>query len=99
MSSEQADYMRTERALGSVIMAPGAMADPLRDAFCALVGSKFAAVVAGGQGADWLIGYCESLVKAHMELPEVCRESVMAARSSAGQRTSAATSWCMEQRL
>lgn len=55
------------------------MEDLLRDAFCALVDSKFAAVVAGGQGADWLIGYCESLVKAHMELPEVSRESVMAA--------------------
>jgi hypothetical protein len=79
MSSEQVDYMRTERALGSVIIASGAMEDLLRDAFCALVGSKFAAVVAGGQGADWLIGYCESLVKAHMELPEVSRESVMAA--------------------
>jgi hypothetical protein len=79
MSSEQVGYMRTERALGSVIIASGVMEDLLRDAFCALVGSKFAAVVAGGQGADWLIGYCESLVKAHMELPEVSRESVMAA--------------------
>jgi hypothetical protein len=81
MSSDPADYMRTERllALGSVITASGAMEDLLRDAFCALVGSKFAAVVAGGQGADWLIGYCKDLIDAHMELPEASRESVKAA--------------------
>jgi len=73
--------MLTERqiALGSVIIASGAMEDFLRDAFCALVGSKFAAVVAGGQGADWLIGYCQALVEAHVELPVASRESVKAA--------------------
>jgi hypothetical protein len=81
MSSEPVDYMRTERllALGSVLIAAGALEDLLRDAFCALVGSKFAAVVAGGQGADWLIGYCKALVEAHMELPEASKESVKAA--------------------
>jgi hypothetical protein len=81
MSSEPVDYMRTERqiALGSVIIASGAMEDFLRDAFCALVGSKFAAVIAGGQGADWLIGYCQTLVEAHVELPVASRESVKAA--------------------
>lgn len=64
MSSDPVDYMQTERllALGSVLIAAGALEDLLRDAFCALVGSKFAAVVAGGQGGDWLIGYCKALV-------------------------------------
>jgi hypothetical protein len=81
MGSDPVNYMQTERllALGSVITASGAMENLLRDAFCALVGSKFAAVVAGGQGADWLIGYCIALVEAHMELPEASRESVKAA--------------------
>jgi hypothetical protein len=81
MGSDPVNYMQTERllALGSVITASGALEDLLRDAFCALVGSKFAAVVAGGQGADWLIGYCKALVEAHMELPEASRESVKAA--------------------
>jgi hypothetical protein len=81
MTSGPVDYMRTERllALGSVIEASGTMEDLLRDAFCALVGSKFAAVVAGGQGADWLIGCCKALVEAHVEFPEAHRESVKAA--------------------
>ena len=37
----------------------------LRRAFCGLVGSKFAAVVAGGQGADWLIQQCRALTGEH----------------------------------
>ena len=81
MTSDSTGDMRTKRllALGSVITAAGAMEDLLRDAFCALVGSKFAAVVAGGQAAAWLIGYCEALVEAHAELPETRRQSVKAA--------------------
>ena len=81
MTSDSLDDMQTKRllALGSVITASGALEDLLRDAFCALVGSKFAAVVAGGQGADWLIGYCKALVEAHFELPEASRESVKVA--------------------
>jgi hypothetical protein len=75
--------MRTERhlALGFVIIASGAMEDLLRDAFCALADSKFAAVIAGGQGTDWLIGYCRALVEVHVELPEASRESVKNTRS------------------
>jgi hypothetical protein len=78
MSSDPVKDMQTQRllALGTVITVSGAMEDVLRDAFCALVGSKFAAVVAGGQGADWLIGYCRALVEAHVELPEASRNSV-----------------------
>jgi hypothetical protein len=57
----------------------GAMEELLRDTFCALVGSKFAAVVAGGQGVDWLIGCCKALVEANVEIPEASRESVEAA--------------------
>ena len=81
MTSDSSDDMQTKRllALGSVITASGVLEDLLREAFCALVGSKFAAVVAGGQGADWLIGYCKALVEAHFELPEASRESVKAA--------------------
>jgi hypothetical protein len=81
MTSDPVDNMGTERllALGSVITVSGAMEELLRDAFCALVGSKFAAVVAGGQGAERLIGHCQALVAAHMELPEASRESVKTA--------------------
>lgn len=81
MNSDPVDYMRTERllSLGSLLVASGALEDLLRDVFCALVGSKFAAVVAGGQGIEWLIGYCKALVEAHTELPEASREAVKAA--------------------
>ena len=81
MSSNPTDHLRTERllALGTVVTASGAIEDLLRDTFCALVGSKFASVLAGGQGADWLIAYCRALTDAHTELPEASRESVKAA--------------------
>jgi hypothetical protein len=44
--------------------------------FCALVGSKFAAVVAGGQNTSWLVDYCRALVKAHAELSDAERKAV-----------------------
>ncbi|MFY9999421.1 MAG: hypothetical protein WAK76_08005 [Trebonia sp.] len=48
----------------------------LRQAFCALVGSKYAAVVAGGQAADWLIEQSNALADAHHEMSDVDREAI-----------------------
>jgi hypothetical protein len=42
----------------------------------ALVGSKFAAVVSGGQDASWLIRYCRQLVKVHTELTDAARQAL-----------------------
>lgn len=51
----------------------------LEQVFCALVGSRFAAVVAAGQNVDWLIGYCKDLTKAHSELDEEDRQEILGA--------------------
>lgn len=51
----------------------------LRMAFCALMGSKYAAVVAGGVEAGWLIDHCEALAREHHELLEADREAILAA--------------------
>src|SRR5262249_30652644 len=60
-----------------------------RDAFCSLVGSKYAAVVAGGQGAEWLITNCKAIVKVHREISDEDRRAITAALddcSDANQR-------------
>lgn len=56
----------------------------LEQVFCALVGSKFAAVVAAGQNVEWLIGYCGALTNAHSELSEEGRQAILAALTACG---------------
>lgn len=75
------DDRHTERliALGQVIELSVSMESRLRPAFCALVGSKYAAVVAGGQAADWLIEQSKALTDAHHEMPDVDRQAIKAA--------------------
>ena len=55
-------------ALGVVIKASAHLEDGLRDAFSSLVGSKYAAVVAGGQGTEWLVDNCRAVLKVHREI-------------------------------
>jgi len=66
-------------ALGKVIEWSASMEQILRDAFCSLVGSKFAAIVVGGQSASWLIEQCKALTDAHQEMPPEQREAIKAA--------------------
>lgn len=75
------DDRHTERLtlLGEVIELSAGMEGRLRQAFCALVGSKYAAVVAGGQAADWLIEQSKALADAHHEMPDVDRLTIKAA--------------------
>jgi hypothetical protein len=44
-------------ALGMITENSAALDSTLRGMFCALVGSKYAAVVAAGRDAGWLIDY------------------------------------------
>ncbi|HUN32556.1 MAG TPA: hypothetical protein VMU95_11130 [Trebonia sp.] len=75
------DDRHTERlvALGQVIELSVAMESRLRQAFCVLVESKYAAVVAGGQAAEWLIEQSKALVDAHHDMPDVDRQAIKAA--------------------
>ena len=57
-------------ALGRVVDSASKLDFALRSLFCNLIGSKFAAVVAGGQMTTWLIENCKAVVKVHDELSD-----------------------------
>jgi hypothetical protein len=67
------------RSLGQVTHLSAVMDYTLRSAFCSLVGSKYAAVVAGGQGTDWLIRNCRAVAKVHRELTDAGRDAILEA--------------------
>jgi hypothetical protein len=50
----------------------------LRMAFCVLIGSDYAAVVAGGQETHWLLDNCEAIVRHRDDLSEAQRETIRA---------------------
>jgi hypothetical protein len=66
-------------SLGSVMESSAFMEYTLRNAFCSLVGSKYAAIVAGGQPVSWLIEQCRALTDAHRAMPRQHREAIKAA--------------------
>jgi hypothetical protein len=83
--------IQTERrvALGLVIEQSTIMEDCLRTAFCSLLGGPYAAVVAGGQGAEWLIANCKAVARVHRGITEDQRAAIKAALedcSAANQR-------------
>jgi hypothetical protein len=80
MDSEAPDYLNVQmRLLGQVVHSSAMMEFTLRDAFCSLVGSKFAAIVAAGQSVFWLIEQCKALAMAHREIPEPQRAAIISA--------------------
>ena len=80
MDSEAPDYLDVQmRLLGQVVHWSAMMEFTLRDAFCSLVASKFAAIVAAGQSVSWLIEQCKALVRAHREMPESQRAAINSA--------------------
>lgn len=56
------------RDLGLLTVRSAKLEAELRDAFCSLIGSKYAVVVAGGQAVSWLIDQCQALVKVNLEM-------------------------------
>jgi hypothetical protein len=63
-----------------MIVGQGAMLDrALEQAFCALVGSKYAAVVASAQSTSWLIDHCAALAKARADIADVQRRAIKTA--------------------
>jgi hypothetical protein len=83
--------VRSERraALGLVIEWSAIMEEILRTSFCSLVGSKYAAVVAGGQGAEWLLENCKAVAKVHREISDDEKAAIITAIdrcSAANQR-------------
>jgi len=68
----------TLTALGRVVQAASMLDQELRTAFCALMGTKYAAVVAGGQSTGWLVETCEALTKVHQRLSDEHRRKLLA---------------------
>jgi hypothetical protein len=65
--------------LGKVTQQSALLDQGLEVAFCALVGSKYAVIIASSQNSDWLNRHCVGLVNAHRELSEDQRTALMAA--------------------
>jgi hypothetical protein len=66
-------------ALGLVIEWSAIMEEILRTSFCSLVGSKYAAVVAAGQGAEWLLQNCKAVVSVHREISDDDKAAIITA--------------------
>jgi hypothetical protein len=65
-------------ALGRVVRNAAQLDQALRTTFCALLGSKYAAVVAAGQSTKWLIDNCRALTGAHQQLSDGHRRAFLA---------------------
>lgn len=66
-------------ALGQVVERAAVMEIALRMAFCALIGGRYAAVVAVGQETHWLTENCDAVARKHQEIPADQREKIRAA--------------------
>jgi hypothetical protein len=75
-SSEAEDNLLL--GLGRVVRWASQLDHSLQMLFCALVGSKYAAVVAAGQTTEWLYGSCMALLKAHKELAPEHKDKLVA---------------------
>lgn len=62
--------------LGQVVERAAVLEIALRMAFCALIGSPGAAVVADRQEAHWLIENCEAIVRHHQDLAAGQRDAI-----------------------
>jgi hypothetical protein len=84
------DENRLLTALSKITERGIAMEWVLRPAFCCLVSSKYAAVVAGGQSSSWLIDQCDALARINREMTEEGRKAQrvapLACRSASQQR-------------
>ncbi|HTA11641.1 MAG TPA: hypothetical protein VK836_24185 [Streptosporangiaceae bacterium] len=66
-------------ALGRLVELAALMEIALRMAFCVLIGSTYAAVVAGGQETHWLIDNCDAIVRHRADLTGAQLEAIRAA--------------------
>jgi hypothetical protein len=74
-------------ALGAVVRASSHLEFVLRSVFCELEDGPNAAVVATGQGADWLLGMNAALAKHRTDIPNDDRDQLGALLSRARSAT------------
>lgn len=66
-------------ALGQVVERAAIMEIALRMAFCALIGGRYAAVIAVGQETHWLTENCDAVARKHEDIPAGQREKIRTA--------------------
>lgn len=66
-------------ALGQLVEHAAVMEIALRMAFCALVGGRYAAVVAAGQETHWLIENCDAIARQRSDIPQDRQDAIRAA--------------------
>lgn len=74
---ESVEYDRLLIALGRVVQESAQLENVLRMAFCALVGSKYAAIVAAGQQVNWLIEQCRAVAREYREISDEHRNALL----------------------
>jgi hypothetical protein len=82
MTTQQHDPGRLDerlRNLGLVVDNGATLEMTLRDAFCSIIGNKYAAVIAAGQSVEWLILNCRAVLAAHREITGEHRANILAA--------------------
>ena len=71
------DVSELQRALGAIVLESAYLERVLRSTFSALVGSKYAAVVAARLTASALIDDCQHIVEVHPDIPEPHRTALL----------------------
>lgn len=64
---------------GQLVERAAVMEIALRMAFCALIGGRYAAVVAGSQETHWLVENCDAVTRLHQDIPAEQRAALRAA--------------------
>lgn len=67
-----------QRALGGIVLEAGYLERMLRATFCALIGSKYAVVVASQMMAHPMIEDCKHIAKVHTKIAETDRRALIA---------------------
>ena len=70
-------------AMGELVDAASSFEMGLRSALCALIGSKYAAIIVAGRMAGELIDNCTAITKKHREISEPAREQLVTVLSRA----------------
>src|ERR1700722_6645505 len=73
------DTNELQHALGGIVLEAGYLERTLRTAFSALVGSKYAAVVAGHLTEAALIEDCQKITRYHTDLPQSVKQTLRTA--------------------
>lgn len=82
MTTQQDDDVRADERLqnlGLVVDRGTTLDKTLRDAFCSIIGNKYAVVLTDGRSAEWLIRNCRKVLRKHREITGEHRANILVA--------------------